>query len=185
MLTFVSKPEPMKKEKTETVPSEEIRMSPKIDYEEINRLIALLDEKNLSVFELEMEGFKIKIGRNPAAAPRTENAPLQSRPRAEESGSSALFEQLTQTQAEPTPNNIQYVTAPMVGTFYRAPDPASPPFVDIGEPVKKKQTLCIIEAMKLMNEIEAEVDGLITEIFVENGRPVEFGQRLFAVQIAP
>jgi acetyl-CoA carboxylase biotin carboxyl carrier protein len=71
----------------------------------------------------------------------------------------------------------------MVGTFYRAPDPSSPPFVDIGEAVKKKQTLCIIEAMKLMNEIECDVEGVVKEIYVENGKPVEFGQRLFGIQL--
>jgi acetyl-CoA carboxylase biotin carboxyl carrier protein len=70
----------------------------------------------------------------------------------------------------------------MVGTFYRAPDPASEPYVEIGEQVKKSQTLCIIEAMKLMNEIESDVDGEVMEIFVENGKSVEYGQRLFAVR---
>ncbi len=69
----------------------------------------------------------------------------------------------------------------MVGTFYRAPDPTSAPFVDIGDPVQKGQTLCIIEAMKLMNEIEADVDGTIVEIFAENANPVEYGQKLFAI----
>jgi acetyl-CoA carboxylase biotin carboxyl carrier protein len=69
----------------------------------------------------------------------------------------------------------------MVGTFYRAPDPASEPYVEIGEQVKKNQTLCIIEAMKLMNEIESDVDGEVLEIFVENGKSVEYGQRLFAI----
>ena len=69
----------------------------------------------------------------------------------------------------------------MVGTFYRAPAPNAPPFVEVGEPVKKNQTLCIVEAMKLMNEIECDVDGIVKEIFVENGKPVEFGQKLFAI----
>jgi acetyl-CoA carboxylase biotin carboxyl carrier protein len=70
----------------------------------------------------------------------------------------------------------------MVGTFYRASDPNSPPFVEVGDEVKKSQTLCIIEAMKLMNEIESDVEGIVTEIFAENGKPVEYGQRLFAIQ---
>jgi len=72
----------------------------------------------------------------------------------------------------------------MVGTFYRAPDPASPAFVEIGEEVKKSQTLCIIEAMKLMNEIESDVEGVVAEIYVENGKPVEYGQRLFSIRPA-
>ena len=71
----------------------------------------------------------------------------------------------------------------MVGTFFRSPDPSSPPFADIGESAKKNQTLCIIEAMKLMNEIESDVDGTIDEIFVENGKPIEYGQRLFAIKV--
>jgi acetyl-CoA carboxylase biotin carboxyl carrier protein len=70
----------------------------------------------------------------------------------------------------------------MVGTFYRAPDPTSPPFVEVGDIVRKNQTLCIIEAMKLMNEIESDIDGIVREIYVENGKPVEYGQRLFAIQ---
>jgi acetyl-CoA carboxylase biotin carboxyl carrier protein len=78
-------------------------------------------------------------------------------------------------------NNIHFVTSPIVGTFYRAPSPTTPPFVDVGDPVKKKQTLCIVEAMKLMNEIECDIDGTVREIFVENGKPVEYGQKLFAV----
>jgi acetyl-CoA carboxylase biotin carboxyl carrier protein len=69
----------------------------------------------------------------------------------------------------------------MVGTFYRTPAPNAPPFIEVGEPVKKKQTLCIVEAMKLMNEIESDVDGVVKEIFIENGKPVEFGKKLFAI----
>ncbi len=75
------------------------------------------------------------------------------------------------------------VSSPFVGTFYRAPSPESPPFVDVGAKVKKGQTLCIVEAMKLMNEIESEVDGIVAEIFVQNATPVEFGEQLF--RIAP
>jgi acetyl-CoA carboxylase biotin carboxyl carrier protein len=69
----------------------------------------------------------------------------------------------------------------MVGTFYRAPAPNAPPFVEAGDPVKKGQTLCIVEAMKLMNEIECEADGIVKEVLVENGKPVEYGQRLFSI----
>jgi acetyl-CoA carboxylase biotin carboxyl carrier protein len=79
------------------------------------------------------------------------------------------------------PQGHHLITSPMVGTFYRAPDPTSAPFVDIGDTVKKGQTLCIIEAMKLMNEIEADVDGTITEVYVDNAKPVEYGQKLFAI----
>jgi acetyl-CoA carboxylase biotin carboxyl carrier protein len=79
-------------------------------------------------------------------------------------------------------NDLHYISSPMVGTFYRAPDPSSPPFVEIGESVQKNQTLCIIEAMKLMNEIESDIDGILEEIYVQNGKPVEYGKKLFAIK---
>jgi len=153
----------------------------KIDYEEITKLVSFLEEKHLTHFELEVEGFKIKISRAvtpvaaqakvSAAVPATQPEPAQ-----------------PVTQASPAtiqaPDQFHYITSPMVGTFYRAPDPTSPSFVEIGEEVKKSQTLCIIEAMKLMNEIESDLDGIVAEIYVENGKPVEYGQRLFAIRPA-
>jgi acetyl-CoA carboxylase biotin carboxyl carrier protein len=155
-------------------------LSGKIDYDEVRKLIALLEERNLTVFELETEGFKVKIGRTapapaaPAAAPAvaapTPVSPVETPEAAE-----------ARVQAAEAAKGHLIVASPMVGTFYRAPDPSSAPFVDIGDPVKKGQTLCIIEAMKLMNEIEAEVDGTIADIFVENAKPVEYGQKLFAI----
>lgn len=154
-------------------------MSPKIDYKEINKLLALMEEKNLTQVDLETEGFKIKISRNqslpypavtsiaPQTIPETqanENIPVQEEEVLEKS------------------NDFYLIKSPMVGTFYRASDPSSAPFVEIGDTVKKNQTLCIIEAMKLMNEIESEIDGILEEVYVENGKPVEYGQRLFAIQ---
>lgn len=79
--------------------------------------------------------------------------------------------------------NLVYVKSPLVGTFYRAPSPESPPFVEVGSKVKKDDVLCIIEAMKVMNEIKSEVDGTVREILVENGSAVEFGQVLFVIEI--
>jgi acetyl-CoA carboxylase biotin carboxyl carrier protein len=154
----------------------------RIDFDEVRRVIALLEEKNLSLFEFEVEGFKIKIGR---AAPNPAPSPAQAAPAA--GPNSASPGETSASGAAPAPESdgtLQFVTSPMVGTFYRAPDPTAPPFVDIGEPIKKGQTLCIVEAMKLMNEIESDVDGTVVEIFVENARPVEFGQKLFAVRPA-
>jgi acetyl-CoA carboxylase biotin carboxyl carrier protein len=80
--------------------------------------------------------------------------------------------------------SITYVTSPFVGTFYRAPSPEAENFTEVGASVKKGQALCIIEAMKLMNEIECDTDGELTAAYVENGRPVQFGDRLFAVKVA-
>jgi len=153
-------------------------MVPKIDFDEINKFIKLLEDKNLAEFELEVEGFKIKLARKTPAAPvyapvNGAAAPAQIAPSPQ---SPAFFAETAEAQG-----SAVYVTSPMVGTFYRAPAPNAPPFVEVGEPAKKGQTLCIVEAMKLMNEIECETDGIVSEIFVENGKPVEFGQRLFSI----
>jgi acetyl-CoA carboxylase biotin carboxyl carrier protein len=154
----------------------------KIDFDEIRRVIALLEEKNLSLFEFEVDGYKIKIGR---AGPVPASPPplvIQSAG----NGAATLAEAASPAPVPaPEPDATMHVmTSPMVGTFYRSPDPTAAPFVDIGDPVKKGQTLCIVEAMKLMNEIESDLDGTVTEIFAENGKPVEFGQKLFAIKPA-
>jgi acetyl-CoA carboxylase biotin carboxyl carrier protein len=154
-------------------------MDKKIDYEEISRLVGFLEEKNLTHFELEVEGFKIKISRGAHSerdSARTDT-PVNS-VQTETEDKVIPVSPLPQESSD----GFHFITSPMVGTFYRAPDPASPPFVDLGDEVKKTQTLCIIEAMKLMNEIESEVDGVIAEIFAENGKPVEYGQKLFAIR---
>jgi acetyl-CoA carboxylase biotin carboxyl carrier protein len=156
---------------------EEIAKSGKIDYDELRKLIGLLEEKGLSVFELEVEGLKIKIGRNaPQPAPSAIAPPAgpTSGPVAEAAAAAVAL-------AIEVAKGHRMITSPMVGMFYRASDPSSPPFVDIGDVVKKGQTLCIIEAMKLMNEIEADVDGTVVEIYGENAKPVEYGQKLFAI----
>jgi acetyl-CoA carboxylase biotin carboxyl carrier protein len=153
----------------------------KIDYEEITKLVSFLEEKHLTQFELEVEGFKIKISRalSQVTAPAKVSVPAPA-PQPEPAQPAA--------QASPAageaPGAFHYIISPMVGTFYRTPDPTSPSFVEIGEEVKKGQTLCIIEAMKLMNEIESDLDGIVAEIYVENGKPVEYGQRLFAIRPA-
>lgn len=154
-------------------------MKSKIDYQEILKLIDLLEEKNLTRFELELEGFKISIGRgqdSPRIPLELPVAPagIPAQPSAQDTGPQEFL--------PPEQDDLVYVDSPMVGTFYRAPDPSSPPFVDKGETVEKNQTLCIIEAMKLMNEIEADVEGVVEEVFVKNGKPVEYGQRLFSIR---
>ncbi|MBN1272796.1 MAG: acetyl-CoA carboxylase biotin carboxyl carrier protein [Candidatus Aminicenantes bacterium] len=154
-------------------------MKGKIDYEEIIKLIDLFEEKKLTRFELEVEGFKIKIGKEAqtAAIPVSSVSP-------------AVQEEIFSSSGAPVPppkagaDNLHIITSPMVGTFYRSPDPSSPPFVEIGDKVKKNQTLCIVEAMKLMNEIESDIDGVVEDIFIQNGKPVEYGQKLFAVKPA-
>jgi acetyl-CoA carboxylase biotin carboxyl carrier protein len=108
---------------------------------------------------------------NRGAAP----VPVQPLPKAES---------LPQTPQAEDGVELAVVKSPIVGTFYRAAEPGAPPFVEIGEMVKKGQVLCIIEAMKLMNEIESEYDGQVTNAYVENGQPVQYGERLFAIRTA-
>jgi len=151
-------------------------VSPKIDFKEIEKIINLIEERKLSEFELEIEGFKIKIVKNVSGT-----IPVSIK---EKTLSAPAEQKASQEPSETVENNIYYVKAPMVGTFYRAPDPSSPPYVEEGDKVEKSQVLCIIEAMKLMNEIESEVEGVVEKIFVENGQPVEYGQKLFAIRQA-
>ena len=157
----------------------ETPMSGKIDYEEVRKLIALLEEKNLSIFELETEGFKVKIGRGSPASPQA----VVAAPAANGAAAPPETKEAAEARIEAAElaKGHHIIASPMVGTFYKAPDPTSAPFVDIGDTVKKGQTLCIIEAMKLMNEIEADVDGTVVEIYVDNAKPVEYGQKLFAL----
>jgi acetyl-CoA carboxylase biotin carboxyl carrier protein len=152
----------------------------KIDFDEVRKVIALLEEKNLSLFELEVEGYKIKIGRATQTSASPTPLVLQAAGNGQAPANEAPPPGPLPAQEPDSPLHI--VTSPMVGTFYRSPDPTAAPFVDIGDPVKKGQTLCIVEAMKLMNEIESDLDGMVAEIFAENAKPVEFGQKLFAIR---
>lgn len=154
-------------------------MSTKIDYKEIIKIIDLLEERRLSHFELEVEGFKIKITKTPTSSTHDVSPEIQPPPESEENAFPV------ESNLQETKNDLHTITSPMVGTFFRAPDPSSSAFVEEGDKVKKNQTLCIIEAMKLMNEIESDVDGILKEIYVENGKPVEYGQILFVIQPLP
>ena len=158
-------------------------MTGRIDYDEVRRLVALLEEKNLSLFELEIEGLKVKIARGlPAQAPSAPSAaaapPATPAPQTPEAAAAAE----ARNQAVEAAKGHHLITSPMVGTFYRAPSPNADPFVEVGDAVKKGQTLCIIEAMKLMNEIESDADGIVAAVHAENGNPVEFGQKLFTIK---
>ncbi|MHB1653786.1 MAG: acetyl-CoA carboxylase biotin carboxyl carrier protein [Desulfitobacteriaceae bacterium] len=162
-----------------------------LNLKEIKELIRLLDETEISELNLESEGVKISIKKGsgnstvaatavPVTAPVAQNLVAVNpvvHPVPVGTGSSA--EPLL---VPPTVKNYQYITAPMVGTFYSSPTPDAPVFIEVGNLVKVGQTVCIIEAMKLMNEIEAEIEGKIVEIFVQNGQPVEYGQQLLAIE---
>jgi acetyl-CoA carboxylase biotin carboxyl carrier protein len=155
-------------------------MKSKIDYKEISKLIDMLEKRNLLDFELEMEGFKIRISRE-HKHPDVREVTVIPEP-LKTDRSIEKKEKTGEIKDKSTDNNLHIIASPMVGTFYRSPNPSSPPFVEIGEDVKKNQTLCIIEAMKLMNEIESDIDGIVEDIYVKNGKPVEYGQKLFSVK---
>lgn len=148
-----------------------------IGIEGIERLVNLVIEKQIAEFELEKEGFRLRIVRGSQTFPA-----LKSEPQVHivhSSSPTAVKEESISSQEE----EFHYVTSPIVGTFYRASSPTSPPYVEVGDKVEKGQVLCIVEAMKLMNEIESDVSGIVKEIFVENGQPVEWGQKLFAIEV--
>ena len=172
-------------------PSPDSKEDPKMNLQEIKELIKILGETEITELNLESEGVKMSIKKGNAAIPAsavpvlaTVTAPVpQVAPSAPVAPVVAAVPQITLEATEPIVNkNLEYIKAPMVGTFYRSPSPEAPSFVELGHNVKAGQSVCIIEAMKLMNEIEAEIEGKIVEIYVENGQPVEFGQPLFAVE---
>lgn len=152
-------------------------MKSKIDYNEITKLIDLLEERDLSEFELEVGGFKIKISRSPKGI-----VPAQPHPAPVVSPENKSATKIDEIEPDKETDELHIVRSPMVGTFYRSPDPSSQSFVEIGESVQPGQTVCIIEAMKLMNEIESDIDGVIEKIYVENGKTVEYGQKLFGIK---
>ena len=163
-------------------------MTMNLDHEELHRLLATLAESDIQEFRLEGEDFCLEVKRNLAssldliASPKkisTENIdpPLPQRKIETSSAPSTPPPSVPGSRSD-----LVEVTAPMVGTFYRAPGPEEPPFVEIGSKIKVGQAVCILEAMKLMNELESEVSGEIIEILVENGTPVEFGQVLMRVK---
>jgi acetyl-CoA carboxylase biotin carboxyl carrier protein len=155
-----------------------------IDLDFLERLIEAIDASSIDSIEIERGGTRVRIGKTPpvsvvGAAPAPVAQALAapaaaSAPAAAEAGSSAPVPEA------PNPAHAE-VPSPMVGTFYRAPAPDAPSYVDVGSTVNKGDTLCIIEAMKLMNELEAEVSGTVVEICAENAEPVEYGQVLFRI----
>jgi acetyl-CoA carboxylase biotin carboxyl carrier protein len=161
-----------------------------MDFSDIERILELVRQHDLSEFELERDGLKLRVrkaGNEPAlttqlvpvapAAPSLPAAPASA-------SASAPPAPPVATDGEEIPESVELavVKSPIVGTFYRSPEPGAPLFVEIGERVKKDQVLCIIEAMKLMNEITSEYDGEIVNAYVENGKPVQYGERLFAIK---
>jgi len=170
-----------------------------MDLNQIKQILDLVREHELSEFEIEHDGLRLKIRKDangahvvalpapavPAvvvpgsAAPATASVPMAPAPMVAAAPSPAppAADAAVDTEIE-----LAVVKSPIVGTFYRSSEPGAPPFVEIGTAVKKGQVLCIIEAMKLMNEIDSEYDGEIANVYVENGQPVQYGERLFAIR---
>jgi acetyl-CoA carboxylase biotin carboxyl carrier protein len=156
-----------------------------LDLDNLRALFDLLAEKDIAEFEHEHEGVRVRIARGPRVASMP--APLFPHPLL---GSSPIAQSVAppvatpSLQPDPPSGDFVDVTSPFVGSFYRSPSPDTPAFVDVGSVVRAGQTLCIIEAMKLMNEIEADCAGTIVEIFAQNGKSVEYGQKLFRIKKA-
>ncbi len=149
---------------------------------ELRDLLDFLANSHFVEFELEREGFRLRVRKPEAGAQPA--APNGSPPAAVAVPVVAMPAPLP-APAAPIPvveEGLFNVTSPMVGTFYRSPSPEAPPFADVGSRVRKGQTLCIVEAMKLMNEIESEVEGEVVEVLVANAQPVEYGEILFRIR---
>src|SRR5215211_5274490 len=160
-----------------------------MEFDDIEKILALVREHDLAEFELEKDGLKLRVRKSqPAGPPQMQmvmpataishHHQVPPSP-ASVAGPSAAPDALTDEELE-----LAVVKSPIVGTFYRTPEPGAPAFVEVGQRVKKDQVLCIIEAMKLMNEITSEYDGEIVSVYVENGKPVQYGERLFAIKTA-
>ena len=163
-----------------------------MDLDDIRQILNLVREHELAEFELEKDGLKVRIRKAghevtlvaptaqvamPAPAMNAAPAgPTTVTPASGAGGGDVL--------GENGAVDLAVIKSPIVGTFYRTPEPGAKNFVEVGDQVRKGQVLCIIEAMKLMNEIECDTDGELTAVYVENGRPVQFGDRLFAVKVA-
>jgi acetyl-CoA carboxylase biotin carboxyl carrier protein len=150
------------------------------DVKEIKSIIDLMKKHDLSVFEMEKEGFRLKLQRGGSTPQATPLAPM--------TGGGPAKGAVAGTEPPPPAGKsietvpMKEIVSPMVGTFYRAASPDAPPFVEVGKPVTEESVVCIIEAMKVMNEIKAETSGVIAEVVAENGKPVQFGQALFKVR---
>jgi acetyl-CoA carboxylase biotin carboxyl carrier protein len=161
-----------------------------MDLDEIRNILELMREHELAEFELEQENVKLRLRKHtgppwPVGGPLPQMAYAQpaAGPAPGAAGGQAAPPPVL-TAADDDDVDLAIVKSPIVGTFYRAAEPGAKPYVEVGEMVKKGQVLCIIEAMKLMNEINAECDGEIVKAYVENGHAVQYGERLFAIKPA-
>ena len=143
-----------------------------LDFPQIKKLIALVEDSNLSELEIEQDSFRLKLRKGTAPAIAAQPAAPAAKPATDDGPAEAAEEE-----------GIHYINAPMVGTFYRSPSPDSESFVEIGQEVTEKTVVCIVEAMKVMNELTADCKGTIVEILVENAIGVEYGQPLLKIAL--
>jgi len=150
-----------------------------MNLKEIKELIKVFNSSDLSKLKVENGDFGLTLekGSVVVATPSTQSAPVT-----QQIHTSATIETSAMESEKKVTDGVDKITSPMVGTFYRAPSPDSPPFLNVGDTIKKGQTLCILEAMKIMNELEAEFDCKIIDILVEDGQPVEYDMPLFLVK---
>ncbi len=159
-----------------------------MDLDEIKQILDMMREHDLAEFELERDSVKLRLRKNAAgvwAPPLPVAAPAgyAAAPSAPPAAAPAAAPATPASVLEPAEDlDLAIAKSPIVGTFYRAAEPGAPPFAEVGQRIRKGQPLCIIEAMKLMNEINAECDGEIVKVYVENGQPVQYGERLFAIK---
>jgi len=157
-----------------------------MNLDDIKQILDLMREHDLAEFELERDGLKVRVRKG---GPHVAMTPAAVMPAAPPAASPAIA-------ASPAPSSsgvvpieggagvdLAVIKSPIVGTFYRSSEPGARSFVEVGDQVKRGQVLCIIEAMKLMNEIESDCDGELSAVYVENGKPVQFGDRLFAIKV--
>lgn len=181
---------PGRRARTRAEPTE--RPAASVNMDELRELIGLLRENGLAEFELEREGFRVRLRResanNPARYPETVSNPappptnVETPPVVQKSTPTVQHPGAQAETAASVDSDLHIISSPIVGTFYRSPSPTAEPFVKIGSNVEPDTVVCIIEAMKLMNEIQAEAGGEIVKIYVENGQPVEYGQPLFGLK---
>ncbi len=154
-----------------------------MDLNKIKQVVDLMKKSDLSEFEIQDQEFKLRIKRDVPGKAAPATAPVAAAPVAQPvaaPAAPAAPAPATPAAADP---NVKVITSPMVGTFYATPSPDNPPFVTVGSPIKADSVVCIIEAMKVMNEIQAEIAGSVVECLVANGTSVEFGQPLFRVKV--
>ena len=157
-----------------------------MDFNEIKEILEMMREHDLAEFELERDNVKLRLRKNTSghwsatsAVPHGSYAPPAAVPSAA-AGAAPAAPVLASPDEDAV--DLAVVKSPIVGTFSRSPEPGAKPYADVGAVVRKGQVLCIIEAMKLMNEINAECDGEVVKCYVENGQPVQYGERLFAIK---